>query len=213
MKVALIINKTLKMIDSITVNLFTIIISGVGIFTAITKFNIPELNTAFWGKNPFAIKQSIIENTMTLTFSSLAIFGLFLQVLKEIHVNSIPNRLYKTHHYYFILAIGILLMCAVVPILTGLGNTIAKNKWLPIIIKEQKEVFLQTSFIIEHDGWRKDQLKAKDKINNPQYYIDLNYQTADENIGQMEKLLEINNSLIKRNDKIKNLRNYFVNYE
>lgn len=199
----------IKRIDKVVINMATILISGVGIFTAVTKFNLPEINMSFLGENPFAIKRDITETTIAWIFSLLALFGLLLQVLREIYAETIPERLYKIRHYYLFFILTFLIMCAVVPVLTGMGQAIAKQKWLPKIIQSQGEVFQQANFIIDHDGWREDQLELKAKLDDPQKYININFQQADKSISQIEKLLELRNLQKDRKEKIENLRKYF----
>jgi hypothetical protein len=203
-----------KRIDQVLINLTTILISGIGVFTAITKFNLPETNMSFWGENPFIIKRDIIENEIVWIFSLLALFGLLLQVLREIHAETISERLYRPHHYYlFFLVLGILMMCILVPIFTAIGQASAKQKWLPKTIENQKEVFQEADFIIKHNGWREDQVQLKEKLDNPQKYIDINYQTAGKNILQIEQLLEIKNPPVSRLEKINNLKKYFTGFK
>ena len=201
----------MKKLDQVLINLAAILIGGAGIFTAFTKFNLPEVNMSFFGENSFAIKRDIIEDATVWVFSLLALFGLLFQVLREIHAATIPERLYKAYQYYLFFIAGVLIICVIlVPILTGIGQIIAKYQWFPKIIQSQREAFHQASFIIGHDGGRKDQLELKEKLDNQQKYVDINYQEADEYILQIEKLLEIENSPAEREKKIENLINSSV---
>ena len=100
----------MKKIDQTLINLATILISGVSIFTALTKFNLPETNMSFLGENPFAVKRDIIENVTVWLFSLLALLGLLLQVFKEIHVKTIAERLYKVREYYLVFILGIFIV-------------------------------------------------------------------------------------------------------
>lgn len=200
----------LKKIDKITLDLTTALISVISILNVLTKYNIPEVNIAFWGVNPFALKKDIIDSTMTWIFSLLALIGLSIQLFKILPNIKIPKRLYKTQYYYSFLVIGVLLSWFVVmPIFRSLGHGIAKQIWMPKIVETQKEAFEKTVFIFNHHGWRKDQLKIKDSLDNPEEYINANLQQIDGYISQMEKLFDIKKLPRTRKEKIENLEKYF----
>lgn len=81
--------------DKTIINLLTILVSGSGLFVVLTKFNVPELNMLFLGENPYALKRDIIDNVMTWTFTSLALFGLLFQVAGEIFGRDVPERIHR----------------------------------------------------------------------------------------------------------------------
>lgn len=186
------------MIDKAILNLLTILMTGSGLFAVLTKFKVPELNMMFLGENPYAVKRDIIDSTMTWVFTSLVLIGLLIQVFREILGQSMPERLYTTKFYLLFFAACFVLMSLSLFLLAGLGNWIAKKSWLPAIIESQKEIFHSSLFIVEHDGWREDQLHIKDKLANPEQYRVTNLKTAEERISQIEKLLD----LVKTSDDL-----------
>ena len=61
-------------------------------------------------------------------------------------------------------------------------------------------------FVIEHDGWREDQLAVKDTIPEPERFRTANLENAARQVEQMEKLLEMpprSTDLRARLDRIK----------
>ena len=79
---------------------------------------------------------------------------------------------------------------ALVPLLTAAGNRLARRSWLPHVIENQKSVYNAARFVIEHDGWREDQLAVKETIPEPERFITANLETATRQVEQIEKLLE-----------------------
>jgi hypothetical protein len=53
------------------------------------------------------------------------------------------------------------------------------------------EGYAQARFIIEHDGWRADQLNVKDALADPTSYRRANFETAQNRVAQIEKLLDL----------------------
>ena len=90
-----------------------------------------------------------------------------------------------------------------------MGSKIAKEKWMPRIIESQKDAFAATQFIVEHDGWRQDQLQIKDKLENPEEYTRANFETAQRNILRIEKLLGVQNKDKTRKEHLEGLTKYF----
>lgn len=202
--------KIIHKIDKNIINLTAILISGTGLFTVLTKFNVPELNASFFGENPFAIKKGIVENTMTWIFSSLALFGLLLRAYVEISENKINKRLHAAGFYYKFLCTGIIIMFFVVIALTKVGNGIARLWWQPVIVDKQKELFQMACAIVKNNGWRDDQLAIKDKINNPEKYKDANWEKVEGYLSQIEKLLDIQvNKKSALPERIEKLKKYF----
>ena len=134
-----------KKFDKTAINLITILISGTGLFAALTKLSVPEANLTFWRENPFAIKRDIIETTMTWIFTLLALSGLVIQTLKEIFGEKIPDRLHRIRFYCYSFFIGIFVMVGVVVCLAKVGHKIAKKRWQPVIIENQKNLLLSSA--------------------------------------------------------------------
>ena len=68
-------------IDRTIINLITLLISGTGIFAALTKYSAPELSKSYWGENPFAFKRDKIDAVMTWIFTILVALGLLFHAL------------------------------------------------------------------------------------------------------------------------------------
>lgn len=105
---------------------------------------------------------------MTWIFTLLALSGLLLQVYKEIWGKEIKERTHEIKFYLKFFFQSLIVMVIVVFSLTWVGNKIAKQKWLPRIVKSQKEVFKAAQSIVENDGWREDQLQIKNTLDNPE---------------------------------------------
>ena len=180
--------------DRTLINLVSIFVGGTGLITVLTGFNVPELNMSFFDANPYAIKRDAIENTMKWLFTSVAFIGLILQWSKEIWGASLPKRSHGTIYYISFSLISLVVVCLMVWMLTGVGNRIARWQWQPNIIRLQSELFEQAMFVVEHEGWDANGWKTKDRFiaagEAENYKVD-NLKAADKNLGQIEKLLEI----------------------
>ncbi|RKY36626.1 MAG: hypothetical protein DRP78_03140, partial [Candidatus Omnitrophota bacterium] len=141
--------------DKTLINLLTILLGGGGLFSVLTKYSVPELNATFWGKNIFAVKRDIIEKVMTRIFILMSALGLVIQVFGEIL--RVPARIYSIEFYFCLFVIGFVVTLGIVFLCAFVGKKIAKIKWLPEIIKSQRELFNQAKYIIAHDCWREDQ--------------------------------------------------------
>jgi hypothetical protein len=204
------LNNVCSKLDQTTINLLTILISGAGLFSVMTKFYSPEVNYSFLGENPFLVKRDIIESILSWVFTSVGFLGLLLQVHKEICADKIIERKYKARFYFKFFGLGFMAMLGIVFILSITGNAVARQIWQPRIVDSQKEVFESASFIVKYDGWRKDQLDVKDKLDDPKKYIEANIKTAADNILQIEKLLDIRSRTNSLSERIEGLNKYFV---
>ena len=197
-------------LDQTTINLLTILISGAGLFSVMTKFYSPEVNYSFFGENPFLVKRDIIESVLSWVFTSVGFLGLLLQVYKEICADKLMERKYEAPFYFKFFVLGFMAMVGVVFIFSVTGNAVARQIWQPRIVNSQKEVFESASFITKHNGWRKDQLDVKDKLDDPKKYVEANMQTAEDNIVQIEKLLDIRARTNSLPERIEGLNKYFA---
>ncbi|HXH21971.1 MAG TPA: hypothetical protein VNN10_08065 [Dehalococcoidia bacterium] len=177
--------------DKTSLNLISIVLGGVGLFVVLTKFSVPELHATFLGSNPFAAKRDIIESVMTWLFTGLTLLGLLVQVGVAIWGNHLAERIHTTQFYVVLFVLMLAFGVALVPVLTSVGNRVARRAWLPQVVENQKEVYKAASFIIEHDGWREDQLVTKDTLPDPERYRTANLDTATRQVEQIEKLLEL----------------------
>lgn len=177
--------------DKTSLNLISIVLGGVGLFVVLTKFSVPELQATFLGSNPFAVKRDVIESVMTGLFTGLTLLGLLIQVGVAIWSNHIEERIHTTW-FYIVLFVAVLAVgVALVPLLTAVGNRVARRSWLPQVVENQKEVYKAASFVIEHDGWREDQLPVKATLADPERYRTANLETVARQVEQIEKLLEV----------------------
>ncbi|MEK7781996.1 MAG: hypothetical protein AAB370_10905 [Verrucomicrobiota bacterium] len=175
--------------DRARVNLLSIIIGGAGLLATLTVFASPELNMSFLGENPFAVKRETIESIMAWPFGCLAIVALSLQVVAEILGDDLPPRLRSKKYYCWYSLIVIVAVVLAVGVLNLAGKQFAKSYWWPEVIQSHSEMFSSTKFLIEHDGWRADQLSMKDKLSESSR--ETNLQAAEQNLAQIEKLLEL----------------------
>jgi hypothetical protein len=195
--------------DRTILNLLSLIIGGSGIFVVLTKFNVPELNMSFFGENPFAIKRDAFDNVITWIFTGLALVGLVLQIFGEIWSDRFLGRQYTIWFYAWFSLASLLAVVAVVFVLTAIGNRIAKRSWLPVIVAKMTEAYNQSRFIVEHDGWRADQLNLKDALSNPTSYRRANFETAENFVAQIEKLLDLPSDGNDMRLRVERLRPYF----
>lgn len=186
----------------------SIVIGGTGLFVVLTKFNLPELNMSFWGENPFAIKRDAIDNVMTWIFTSFALIGLLIQVGSKIWGYGLAQRLYSTWFYVSLFVIAVVISILLVVPLTAAGRRIAMRYWLPTIVEKMTEAYSQARFIVDHDGWRQDQLNVKDTLSDAARYQQANFDSATKTIAQIEKLLEIPSDTTDLKRRMEKLRPY-----
>ncbi|MBI2530665.1 MAG: hypothetical protein HYW03_00360 [Deltaproteobacteria bacterium] len=198
-----------KKMDRKILNLLSLIIGGSGVFVVLTKFNVPGLNMSFFGENPFAIKRDTIDNVMTWIFTGLALVGLLLQIFGEIWSDRFPGRQFTIRFYAWFSLASLLAIVAVVFVLTAIGNRIAKHTWLPVIVAKMTEAYARSHFIVEHDGWRPDQLNVKDTLWDPTSYRRTNFETAENRVAQIEKLLDLPSGGLDLKLRVERLRPYF----
>lgn len=179
--------------DRTLINLASLLIGGAGLLTALTGFNVPELNRTYFGQNPFAVKRDAIESVMKWLFTAVAIIGLALQLGAEIWGGQLLERRYDASFYLWSTAGGVVAVAILVWVLTIAGKRVARSLWWPKIIASQTEGFTASAFVVEHDGWREDQLPLRDTMSagDAERYRAANLSQAEERVGQVEKLLEI----------------------
>lgn len=176
------------MIDRVIVNLISILIAGGGIFSVLTKFYVPEMDMAFFGSNPFAIKANIIDDVITKIFVVLGCMGVLLQIYAIIFEERYSARLHSKCFYILFSLVGFIILLFIIIGLKNLGACVAREMWLPKIVENQREVYKSTAYVIDHDGWSADQTKDKDMTEKIKRN---NLEQAEEHINQIEKLLDI----------------------
>lgn len=180
--------------DRTLVNLVSILIGGAGLLTVLTGFNVPQLNMSFWGENPYAVKRDAIETTMNWVFAIVALGALVLQLWAEIWGASLPERSHDSKYYISVSIGGLVAVGAIVWVLTGVGNWIARLRWQPTVIELQREIFDRAKFVVEHAGWRPEQWEQQETITragDTERYKAENMRAAGENLSQIEDLFEV----------------------
>ncbi len=203
------INGYVSNMDKTLINILTLLISGSGFFVALTKFNVPQVNQSFLGTNPFLIKRDKIDGVMTWTFTLLAISGLLLQFYAEIFGENLQSRLYTQHFYVIFTVFSVVGVITIVFALTKIGRVIARRILQPILVENQKEIFEKAKFIIENDGWTKEQIHHKDTLKRQENYTEKNFSRAREHIEQIENLLDLKYGNLTIKQRVKELDPYF----
>lgn len=196
-------------IDQTLITLATLLISGTGLFAVLTKFNVPELSMSFWGQNPFVTKRDVIDGVMTWIFTSLAIAGLLLQACALIWGNSILERQHSPQVYGLMFCVGLLMMVIVAFSLTKAGHFVARRRWLPEVLAGQKDLYDEARFILDHDGWRENQLEQKKNLGDSTKDIQANLCKVGKSLTQIESLLDLPRDGTDQRERLKRLRPYF----
>lgn len=89
---------------------------------------------------------------MNWIFSIIALAGLVIQSYSIIYGNSIPERVHETSFNFMSFILGIIIVILFVYLSGIAGNYIAKQKWLPIILEKQFELYDISKQITENDG-------------------------------------------------------------
>ena len=74
-----------------------------------------------------------------------------------------------------------------------------------------KDGYAQARFIVEHDGWRADQIALKDTLPDPAPYRRANLKTVEDRIAMLEKLLDLSSGDDELRVRIEKLAKYIVN--
>lgn len=194
--------------DRTKVNLLSIIIGGTGLLAVLTTFSTPELNMIFLGENPFAIKRDAIASVMAWPFGGFAFVALLLQVVAEVMGDKLPSRRCSLR-YYAVFSVSVLVAVLIlVYFLNVVGGRVAKSYWWPQIVRSHTEMFGSAEFLVEHDGWRADQLETKDQLL-PSHRA-ANLEAVEQNISQIEKLLELPPMNGDLRTRVARLKPYFV---
>lgn len=202
-------SKLLRKIDKTILNIMSIFIAGAGLFAALTKYKVPEINYSFYNLNPFAIKRDIIEGVLNWYFIIFALLGLVFRLAALICDNNmLYERKCSTKFYIKFSTAMLFLMFICILIIGNIGSYTAKRKWFPLVMQNQKALFLKSKYIIEHGGLTEDQLKQKD-LDDIEKYRKINYESTEKNINQIERLLEIKEISRKIEDRTKYLELYF----
>ena len=72
-----------------------------------------------------------------------------------------------------------------------------------------REAYKEARFIVEHDGWRLDQINGKTAVNNPDFHRNANFESARSMISQVEALLELPPGITDLAQRVARLDRYF----
>jgi len=195
--------------DRTTLNIVSIVAGGAGLFVVLTKVNVPELNMTFLGANPFAIKRDAIEGVMTWIFTLLTLAGAVLQLAGEIWRKRFPSGT-RSSRFYAVVTVGAVLITTLVVLsLTFLGNRFARRSWQPTVVHEMNDAYEQARFVVEHDGWRADQLDGRQTIADPEPYRRANIESAERSVVEIEQLLELPTVPMDLRLRLQRLQQYF----
>jgi hypothetical protein len=193
--------------DRTQYNLFSILLGGVSLFVVLTNFSAPELNEMFLGENPFAIKRDIIEGVMNNIFTVVALIAVSMQLVAEICGENWPARIHKAKYYIYFSLIMAVVIGLLMWGLYDIGKNVAKSKWWPKVTQNHEDFFKSAEFLVEHDGWRPDQLELKGKI--PDSYRLTNLKGVEDTISINEKLLELPPTNADLRVRLNRLKFYF----
>lgn len=203
--------------DKTFLNLISLLLSGSGIFSLLSQFYVPkappESRMSYWGSNPFIIKQNhqeIIKRTTDKLFFLMTFLGTLIQALSIIYSPVLKENQFRVIQYWLFFIVGLIVIVSVVIALSKLGVYLARRKWIPETVNNQREVFKQAKYILDNGGWREDQINQKSQITNPEEYRAINFGKAKEWIEQIEKLLEIKANGPDLKIRAKNLEKYFI---
>jgi hypothetical protein len=104
---------------------------------------------------------------------------------------------------------SLLAVVAIMAVLMAIGNRFAKRIWLPVIVAKMAEAYTQVRFILEHDGWRADQLSLKERLEDQITPRQTNFEAAEGLVAQIEKLLDLPPSNVELKLRVERLKQYF----
>lgn len=76
-------------------------------------------------------------------------------------------------------------------------DQIARWQWQPTVVELQRELFERAKFVVLHDGWTLEQWEKRATLalaEDSEGYKAKNEQAANQHLGQIEKLLEVESS-------------------
>lgn len=192
-------------LDRTTLNIASLVLGAIGLAVALTAYNAPEVNRAYLGVNPFAVKRDIISNRMTYLFTGAAVMAVIIQVAMAVF--DLPDRIHPTAFYAWLsvacLAASIILAFA----LRRIGLFWARKAWFPQIIELQRDVYRSVAEVIENGGARIAQLRAGNVTDHDR---ESNLATARQRLEQLENLFEVPLTTINLDDRLDAIRPYFL---
>jgi hypothetical protein len=117
--------------DLVIINIFSIVIAGVGIFGALSRFAPIEQHRTYYGQNLLLMKSDIQLKMRAYIYAGIANFGLLIQVIKIIWLSDLPDRLFYGSYYFSILFTLLCFSVFLIVTINYISDLIAKKYWLP----------------------------------------------------------------------------------
>jgi hypothetical protein len=195
--------------DRTIIRILALLIGAGGVVVTVTKASVPGTDMSFWDSNLFIAKQSIIESVHAWVFAGVALIGVLLELISEVSNWPKEQRLRSTGFYIWI-ASGITASLVVLfCFLTGSANWLARRTWQPRVVTEMQEAYKDARFIVEHDGWRLDQIDGNAAVSDPEVHRNANYESARGTLSQVEMLLELPPDTADLPQRVARLDKYF----
>jgi len=177
-------------LDQILLEIISFSISSIGIFNFLLRYDVPQLDKTYYGKNLYKIKARILNNIKNWFYAIPTFAGLLIIPFKEIYSDQIPQRLILDNiSYIIILLITLLIVFWCFKKISILGIKHAKQFWEPVVISEIMSAY--------------NQLEDEDLLQS-------NKKQAEKIIDFIENILEINTCLEKLDQRYINLKNYIM---
>ena len=175
----------------------------------VTKASVPGTELSFWDSNLFIVKQNIIESVHAWVFALVALIGILLELFSEIAEWPKMKRL-KSSCFYFWMAIATVAALALLfVLLKPSADWLARRCWQPEVVAKMQEVYKGARFVVEHDGWRLDQIDGKATVSNPDFHRNANFESARGTLFQAEMLLDLPTDIADLSQRVARLDRYF----
>ena len=196
--------------DRTLLNLLSLLIGGAGIFSALTKYSVPEVNQSFFGTNPFLIKSDAIEKVTTWAFTLLALLALALQVWAEVWGGTLPERSYSVPQYVGASLTAVAVLIGVLMVIAKVSARIARKTWEPELVRLQRELFQNALEMVENDGWSLQHIRANEHQHPEADTIRIrNLENVEHNIRQLERLFDVSNTAGAQIERLRRIEQIF----
>ena len=195
--------------DRTLIRIVALLIGSVGIVVTVTKASVPGTDLTFWDSNLFITKQHIIESVHAWVFTVVALLGVLLEIASEISEWPKEERLRSTRYYFGMASATIVTLVVLFAPLTVSANWLARRCWQPEVVAKMQEVYKAARFIVEHDGWRLDQVDGKATVRNPDSNRNANFESARGTLSQAEMLLDLPPDTADLSQRVVRLDRYF----
>jgi hypothetical protein len=150
--------------DRTSLNLISLILGGAGLFAALTGYNVPQTRLSFFGENPYQVKRDEIARVLAWLFTLVALAAGAIQLAAEIAGDSVPARLYTFWSYIRVAAVAVIGAAVVVALVSRLGYVLARRRWLPQVLKGQRERIERTLFAADHNGLAPEHDRERERM-------------------------------------------------